>query len=117
MSGRCTGEGRVQKRQGVLGGRPFIGAAAVHREHGPGHARASFTAGEGGQGRIGPTARRVVDVEATSMDTLALPKAAWKPREGRATVPRRTVACSRACLWPAWSCPCFLAVSPSVQQC
>ena len=61
----------------------------------------------GGPGRIRPTVLQVVDVEGTSGDTLALPKAAWKPREGRATVPRCTVACSRARLWPACSCLCF----------
>ena len=117
MSGRCTGERRIQKRRMALGGRPFIAAAAVHREHGPGRARRAHGERGGGPGRIRPTVLQVVDVEGTSMDTPTLPKAVWKPREGRATVPWCTVACSRARLWPAWSCLCFLAVSSCVQPC
>ena len=112
VSRRCTGERRVQKRQEVLGGRPFIAAAAVHRERRPWTCLGELMERGGGQGRIRPTARQVADVEGTSGDTLSLPKVAWKPREGRATVPRCTVACSRARLWPACSCLCFPGCVP-----
>ena len=105
MSGRCTGDRRVQKRQGALGGKAFYRAAAVHRERHPWTRSGELVERGGGQGRIRPTALQVADVEATSGDTRRRPQAVGCSRLEAATVRERTVARSRAPEWLARLCP------------
>ena len=101
MSGRCTEKRRIQPKQRALGGRTLYRAAAVHRGRGPGRARRARGERGGGPERIGPTVLQVVDVEGISGDTLPLPKVVGGSRLGAATVRERTVARSRARVWPA----------------